>query len=183
MSKLSSRIKLFISILLFAGFAAAMFSFGYSIFENRNRARLDIVNQKNLELLVLQREQQNYEQGKRDLSTLLEKPYPPQELFSKDTKVVGEIRALEDIAQRYSLDFTLQVAGSTEAAPKATGVTGDLLQIPYSVTVTGGFNNILKYIEATEHTNFVYQGTAIELTAIADGDTRAIINSQFYLKP
>ncbi len=183
MSKVSSRVKLFISIISFAGFAALMFSFGYSIMENRNQSRLEIVNQKNLELLVLQREQQNFEQGKRDLATLLEKPYPPQELFSRDTKVVGEIRTLEAIAARYSLDFTLQVAGSAQAAPKAKGVSGELLQIPYSVTVSGPFNNILKYIEATEHANFINQAQAIELTAISDGNTRATINSQFYLTP
>lgn len=183
MTKLSSRVKLFISIFVFAAFAAMMFGFGYSILEGRNQSRLDVVNQKNLELLVLQREQQNFEQGKRDLANLLEKPYPPQDLFSKDTKVVGEIRKLEEIADRYSLEFTLQVAGSAAAAPKATGVSGELLQIPYSVTVIGGFNNILKYIEATEHTDFINQGQAVELTASAQGTTRAIINSQFYLKP
>lgn len=183
MTKLSPRIKLFISIFFFAAFAAAMFSFGYNVMEGRNQARLDVVNQKTLELLVLQREQQNFEQGKRDLSNLLEKPYPPQDLFSKDTRVVAEIRELEELAARYSLDFTLQVAGSSAAAPKAVGVSGDLVQIPYSVTLIGGFNNILKYIEASEHTSFINPAYAIDITAVADGESRATINSQFYLKP
>lgn len=183
MAKLSSRIKLFISIAVFAIFAALMFSFGYGILDSRNQDRLDVVNKKNLELLVLEREQQNFEQGKRDLASLKEQPYPPQDLFSKDTRVVNEIRELEALANRYSLDFSLQVAGSSATAPKAVGVSANLLQVPYSVTVTGGFNNILKYIEASEHTTFINQGYALTIAAVANGETRAVISSQFYLKP
>lgn len=183
MTKLSSRIKLFASIAIFAVFSGMMFSFGYGVLDSRNQAQLDLVNQKNLELLVLEREQQNFEQGKNDLTSLKEQPYPPEDLFSKDTRVVNEIRELEELASRYSLDFSLQVAGSSATAPKAVGVSADLLQVPYSVTVTGGFNNILKYIEASEHTTFINQGYALQLNAVADGETRAVINSQFYLKP
>lgn len=184
MKKLSSRIKLFISIFIFATFAALMFSFGYNILEARNQERLNFINQKNLELSVLQREQQNFEQGKRDLANLMEKPYPPADLFSKDTRVVSEIRELEELASRYSLDFTLSVAGSSASAPKAVGVTGELLQVPYSVTVIGGFNNILKYIEASEHVSFVNQSQAVQIIALPEGaGSRAIINSQFFLKP
>lgn len=183
MAKLSPRIKLFISIAVFAMFSALMFSYGYSILDARNQARVDVVNQKSLELMVLQREQQNFEQGKRDLADLFQRAYPPQDLFSKDTRVVDEIRELEELASRYSLDFSLQVAGSSSTAPKAAGVSANLLQVPYSVTVTGGFNNILKYIEASEHTTFINQGYAVNINAVSNGETRAVINSQFYLKP
>lgn len=183
MTKLNSRIKLFALIIGFAIFAGFMFGYGYSILENKNQARIDEVNAKSLELEVLRREQQNFEQGKRDLATLDEKTYPPQDLFSKDTRVVKEIRELEALANRYSLDFELQVAGTSATAPKAVGVSANLLQVPYSVTVTGGFNNIIKYIEATEHTTFINQALALTIAAVNDGKTSAVINSQFYLKP
>lgn len=178
-----ARIKLFVVIVLFCGFAAAMFTFGYGIIEDRNQVRLDLISQKNLELEVLKREQKNFEQGKKDLENIEQRSYPPQDLFSKDTRVVKEIRELESLAARYSLEFALSVTGSSADAPKATGVGSELLQVPYQVSVVGGFNNILKYIKASEHTSFVTQTHAIDFSAEGDGRTRAAISSQFYLKP
>ncbi|HMQ01653.1 MAG TPA: hypothetical protein PKD79_01120 [Candidatus Doudnabacteria bacterium] len=183
MKKINYKIKLVLLIVIFLAFAGAMFTFGYGILEARNQARLDIVVEKGLELEILQREQRNFEQGKRDLISLEEKAYPPQDLFSKDTRVVTEIKALEILAQRYNLDFDLTVTGTAAEASKATGVSGELLQIPYLVSIEGPYNNILKYIEAAEHTTFINQTQSISLRALDNGMTKADIISKFYLKP
>jgi hypothetical protein len=182
MSKLTYRIKLFIVIVLFAIFAGIMFTFGYGILESKNTARLDLVNKQNLELEVLKREQKNSEQAKKDLATLDQKPHPPSELFSKDTKVVKEIRTLEDLAARYNLDFTMSISGTSKTAEKAPGVASDLSVVPYTVTVDGAFPNVLNYISATEHTNFVTHTEEIHISSIDNGMVRATIASQFYLK-
>lgn len=182
MIKLSSRGKLFIVILVFAFFAAGMFTYGYGIMESRNQNRLDIVNQKNLELELLIKEQKNSEQAKQDLEQLSQKVFPPQELFSKDTKVVKEIQVLEQLADRYNLELGLRVAGTSKNATKVAGVGSDLVLVPYVVTVTGAFNNILKYVESVEHTTFVTQVTSVDISAGLDGDTRAELSSEFYLK-
>lgn len=182
MSKLSYRIKLFIVIIVFAVFAAVMFGFGYTILESRNTTRLDVVNKQHLELEVLQREQKNFEQGKKDLATLDQKTYPPSELFSKDTKVVKEIRTLEELADRYSLDLTLSIAGTSKNAIKAPGVASELFVVPYTVSVEGSFVNILNYIAATEHTSFVTHAQEVQITSMDNAKSRATITSQFYLK-
>lgn len=182
MPKLTARVKLFIVIFSFAAFAALMFAYGYAIIENRNQGRLDLVNQKNLELEVLRKEQTNFEQGKKDIEALASKAFPPQELFSKDTKVVKEIRDLEEFAARYSLEMNLAVSGTSKTAVKVPGVTSDLLLVPYVVTVTGAFNNIMQYIEAVEHSTFITQTKAIDITAIAGGLSRAELSSEFYLR-
>lgn len=182
MSNISARIKLFIVIGAFAAFAALMFAYGYGIMDSRNQARMDLVNQKNIELEVLQKEQKNFEQGKIDLANLSEKAFPPQELFSKDTKVVKEIRILEDLAGRYNLDMNLSVAGSSKTATKVPGLTSELYLVPYVLTVTGAYNNIMQFVEAVEHANFVTQTKAIEITATENGQSRAELSSEFYLK-
>lgn len=182
MSKLSSRIKLFIVIIGFAVFAALMFTYGYGILESRNQVKLDLVNQKNLELEVLIKEQKNFEQGKKDIETLSQKTFPPQELFSKDTKVVKEIQTLETLAERYSLEMDLAVAGTSKNAIKVPGVTSELVLVPYIVTVEGAYNNIMQYVEAAEHTIFATQVKAVDFTAVEDGNTRAEFSSEFYLK-
>ena len=182
MSKLTYRIKLFIVIALFAIFAGVMFSFGYGILEAKNTARLDLVNKQNLELEVLKREQKNFEQGKKDLATLDQKPHPPGDLFSKDTKVVKEIRILEELAARYNLDLTLSISGTSKNAIKAPGVVSDLLVVPYTVVVVGAFNNILNYVAATEHSSFVTHTQGVQISSLDSGSARATLSSQFYLK-
>lgn len=183
MSKVNSKTKLFVVTTAFAVFAGLMFTFGYSIVDGRNQQRLDLVNQKNLELEVLEREQHNFEQGKRDLASIRESDFPPEELFSNDTRVVSEIRDLEALAESYNLEFTLSISGTTETAIKATGVNGELLEVPYAVSVSGSFNNILKYLEATEHTVFINHTHQVQISARTANETRALINSKFYLKP
>ncbi len=182
MRKLSARTKLFIVISVFALFASGMFMYGYGIMESRNQVRLDFVNQKNLELEVLLKEQKNSEQAKQDLELLSQKVFPPQELFSKDTKVVKEIQDLEELADRYNLELNLRVAGTSKNALKVPGVSSDLVLVPYVVTVVGAYNNILQYVEAVEHTTFVTQVRSVDITASLEGDTRAEFSSEFYLK-
>lgn len=182
MLKLTYRIKLFIVIILFVIFAGSMFTFGYGILETKNTTRLDLVNKQKLELEVLMREQKNFEQGKKDLVTLDQKPNPPGELFSKDTKVVKEIRVLEDLAARYNLELTLSISGTTKTATKAAGVASELLVVPYTVTAVGPFPNVLNYIAATEHTSFVNHTEEIQITSLDTGSISAVISSQFYLK-
>lgn len=167
----------------FGIFVGLMFTYGYGILEGRNQARLDLVNQKNLELEVLKKEQLTFEQGKKDLATLTEKPYPPQDLFSKDTKVVKEIKILEDLAKSHSLNFSLTVSGTTKMATKVVGVSGELFFIPYIITVDGAFNNIQKFIEAAEHSSFVTETQQVAITSASEGKARAVLNSVFYLKP
>ncbi len=182
MTKLTYRIKLFIVIILFAVFAGCMFGFGYNILESKNTTRLDIVNKQNLELEVLKREQKNFEQGKTDLASLAKKPHPPSDLFSKDTKVVKEIRILEEFADRYNLDLTMSISGSSKTAVKASGVSSELSVIPYTVVVVGPFVNILNYITSTEHTSFVTHTQGVQISSLGNGNSRAILESQFYLK-
>lgn len=183
MFKLTSRIKLFLVIIAFGIFTGLMFTYGYGILEGRNQALVDTIDKINLELRLLKKEQLTFEQGKKDIATLSQKKFPPQELFSKDTKVVKEITILEGLAKNFNLKFILQVSGTAKTATKVPGVSGDLYLVPYTVTLEGNFNDIQKYIESAEHTSFINQTQSIAVTAIADGKTHAMLYSAFYLKP
>ncbi len=183
MLQLTYRIKLFALLIAFAVFTGLMFTYGYGIMDSRNQAQLDSVNKQNLELLVLKKEQVNFEQGKKDIAALSQKTFPPQDLFSKDTKVVKEIKILEDLAKQYGLEFDLQVSGTTKNAVKVPEISGELFLVPYTVNVTGPFAGIQKYVEMSEHTSFINQTQNITLQALNEGRTRATLKSVFYLKP
>lgn len=182
-TKLTARTKLFAVIIAFVVFAGFMFTYGYGIMEAQNRTQLDTINQKKLELLILEREQENFTQGKKDIAELQSKEYPPQELFSKDTKVVKEIKKLEELASRYSLEMSLSVTGSVETAEEATEVTSELLIVPYTLQLEGAYQNLQKFLQAAEHTAFINHVTQINVEAEETGMVRANLFSRFYLQP
>lgn len=182
MKKLGYRFKIVILLVVFSLFTFGMFAMGYDIFAGRNQSLADSAAQRRLEYDVLVREQKIFEQGKKDLAELESKPYPPEELFSKDTKVVKEIKLLEDTAARYGVSLTLSVSGTAKTAPKVGGVTGDLVLVPYTVTLEGAFENLMKYVQESEHLPFVTYTKVMTINALPNGNSRMVLNSDFYIK-
>src|SRR6476469_3710710 len=126
MKSLTNKTKVILVIAGFIVFALFMFLYGYGILGGRNQASTDAVTAKKSELEVLLREQKSFEQGKKDLAELEKTSYPPEELFSSDTKLVKEIQQLESAAQLYSLDLNIGINGSTKVATKVPGTTSEL---------------------------------------------------------
>lgn len=182
MKNLSFKYKIVIVVVLFLLFAIGMFTYGYNILFSKNQVLADAASQRRLEYDVLQREQLAFDQGKKDLTTLKGEPYPPENLFSKDTKVVKEIQVLEDQATRYELTLNLSISGTTKTASKATGVSGELYTVPYTVTLVGAFENIINYVQATEHLPYISYTKVVNMNAMDDNKVRLIMNSDFYIK-
>jgi Tfp pilus assembly protein PilO len=183
MKNISSKIKIVILVVAFALFAILMFMYGYDILATRNQALADAAAQRHLEYEVLQREQRNFDQGKKDLAELSEKKHPPTDLFSKDTKVVKEIQMLEATAARFGLTMSLNVSGTVKTAPKVPGVSGELYLVPYIVVLNGPFEDIMRYIQAIEHMPFVSYTKLMSLSYDdVEKNVQATINSDFYIK-
>ncbi|MEZ4180382.1 MAG: hypothetical protein R3B41_02630 [Candidatus Doudnabacteria bacterium] len=182
MSQLSAKSKVIILLVGFVIFAVLMFFLVYPYFDKRNKDILAQINTKKLDLIILEREQKNFKQARTDIEDLRSKDYPPQELFSRDTKVVKEIKVLEGIANDYNLDFSLQVNGGVEDFKPVEGLTSELFIVPYSVTLEGAYNNVLKYLGSAQKTSFINHTTVVSIRAIEDGLVEAIIESNFYLQ-
>ncbi len=176
------RIKILVLVGSFFLFAFGMFFAGYGILSRLNQTLADGAAQRRLEYEVLVREQMTFEQGKKDFAELANKPYPPEELFSRDTKVVKEIKLLEETAAKFGVTLRLSVTGTTKTAPKVPGVSGELVLVPYTVTLEGAFENLIKYVQESEHLPFVTYTKVINLTALPDGTSRLTLNSDFYIK-
>lgn len=179
---MSSKFKFILLVVLFAVFAVGMYAFGYNVMAAKNQLLADSIAQRNIELEVLKREQISFEQGKIDLAILEKSQYPPDELFSRDTKVVKEIQQLEAAAQRYDLDLKIAVAGSVKDAKPVEGTSAGLFVIPYSITVDGTPDNILMFIQATERMPFLTHVNTLSINVESAERTTAIIRSEFYIK-
>lgn len=180
--KLGYKPKIVILVAAFSIFAFGMFTIGYDTLDNLNQALADSAAQRRLEYEVLVREQRTFEQGKKDLGELVKKPYPPEELFSRDTKVVKEIKLLEETAARFNVDLKLTVSGTAKTAPKVPGVSGELVLVPYVVNLEGSFENLMKYVQESEHLPFVTYTKKFTISALPDGNARMTLNSEFYIK-
>jgi len=182
MTKFSYKYKIIVAGIAFVLFALGMFMYGYNILDGRNEALADAAMQRAAELEMLRREQKSFEQGKRDLANLERRTLPPEELFSRDTKVVKEIRALEEIAARFGLTFKLSIAGSTKSAVLVPGAASELYVIPYTATLEGSYDELNNYLQEAEHLPFATHTTKVALSALEGGNVRAILSSEFYIK-
>lgn len=182
MNKISNKVKIIIAIIVFIVVAAVMFLYGYGVLSARNQIAADEVAKQRLELEVLEREQKSFEQGKKDLAQLEESNHPPDELFSKDTKVVNEIQQLEAAAQRYNLNLEISVTGTTKTAVKAVGALTELFVVPYQITLDGDFSNMLSFIQTAEHMPFVTHVNELSISVAAENEARTTLTSVFYIK-
>lgn len=182
MRGVTSKIKIIALVSIFILFATGMYLFGYGIMASRNQELTDTIAKRNVDLEVLQREQKSFEQGKKDLAILQKSQYPPDELFSSDTKVVKEIQLMESSAQRYNIDLTINVTGSQQDAMPVAGTSSQLSAIPYTLTLNGPFGNILMFMQSAEHMPFVTHVNNLSLTVSAGDKSRATIGSEFYIK-
>lgn len=180
--KLNSKIKIILVLVGFVLFTGAMFWFGYDIIGARNHALADSIAKQRVELNLLQREQKSFEEGKKDLAELAKSAYPPEDLFSRDTKVVKEIQQLEAVAQKYDIDLTLTVSGTSQTAVKATGTSAELFAVPYKLILAGTFENTLKFMQVTQRLPFITHAKDISVVSTKDDQTRTQISSEFYIK-
>lgn len=182
MKQLSYKYKIIIMVVGFVIFAVLMFWYGYNILDSKNAVLSAAAIERQTEFELLQVEQKSFEQGQKDLASLSEKAVPPSELFSKDTKVVKEIKKLEEIAAQNGLVLSLAITGSTLTAEPAEGTLSEILIVPYVATLEGSFEGIMKFMESTEHLAFATQTSMVDISAQPKGPLRANLNSQFYIK-
>lgn len=182
MKGMTSKLKIIILVTVFILFAGGMYFFGYNIMANRNQVLADSIAKSNVELEVLQREQKSFEQGKKDLAILEKSQYPPDDLFSRDTKVVKEIQQLESAAQRYGLEMIISVSGSVTAATPAEGTFSELFAIPYTINIEGSSDNILLFMQALERMPFITHTNTLSISVVDEDTTSGVITSEFYIK-
>lgn len=182
MRNLNGKLKIIILVAGFAVFLVLMFLFGYGIMGGKNEVLADSYTQRRIELEVLQREQKNFEEGKKELAKLEQAVYPPDELFSRDTKVVKEIKQLEEAAKLYELQMKISISGTTKSATKVPTSSGELFAIPYTITLKGAFANTLLFMQAMEKMPFVTHAKQVDVSVGAENISTTVIASEFYIK-
>jgi Tfp pilus assembly protein PilO len=182
MSNLSYRHKIYITSIILVALALVFFWLVFPRVQKSNAAISGKLFERNKEYQVLLSEQRSFEQGKRDLASFESKPYKPDQLFSRDTSLVNEIKTLEERSSALGLNFVMNVSGTAESAPKVPGTQGSIYNIPYTATVTGSFDNIVTFINYMEHLPFITHTKVLTFTAQSEGGLKATLSANFFIK-
>ncbi len=157
-----------------------LFLYGFKLLDRSNAALALAVTDQRKQLTDLQNELRNYQLGKQDIDALTQKPHHPDDFFSKDVRVVNEIKTLEALGNGTGLDFRLSVSGTAQSGAKTPNVKGEILSIPYTVTLTGPFPNVVAFLETMERLSFVTHVKTIAINSQGD-DVTAVFNATFFI--
>jgi hypothetical protein len=180
MARISNNRKIYVSItawLLASGF---LFWYGFPAFEVSNLVQARKVLEKSKMYQDLQQQQASFQAGKKDLETLAKKPYQPGNFFSQDTSLVKEIVTLENLAATQNVQLDLQVTGTKATATKAP-TAGDVVQLPYTIVLTGTTPDVVSFLEYFENLSFVTHATHIDVSSIKDGQIKATLSAIFFI--
>lgn len=181
MQRLPAKNSIISASVVFVLVSAAVFGYLFPLFDSANTKLSEAVAAARKEYLEVQAEQQSVEQGKRDLATLAAKPVQPENFFSGDTSLVGEIKVLEDLAKSLAVDLDVSISGTAATAPKAKTTT-DIRVIPFTIQVEGEYVSIIQFIEYLEHAKFVTYVKTVTINPAGRSLMSARLDGNFYIK-
>lgn len=173
--------KIIGSALVFCVAVGLVFGYGISWLSHKHEEQLTQILEEKKSVLELRQEQRNIELAQQDLRDLALKNHQPEDFFSKDTALVSDLSMLEAQARNLHIDFTLNVSGTLNTAVKAK-TSSELYIVPFSVQLSGSFNDILAYLDFLEHAPTVFTARSVTVTAAAKGLVSVSLVGNFYLR-
>lgn len=181
MPKFSHKNKIYVSLAIWFVVTFIIFWYGFPVIESGTLAADGQVLAKAKQYQDLQQQQASFQAGKKDLETLAKKPYQPSDFFSKDTSVVKEIETLETLAKSQNLELDLQVTGTKASASKAP-TSSDIVQIPYTIALTGSYSNLVSFLQTFENLSFITHAQGLDIAALKEGQIKATLSAIFFVQ-
>ncbi len=181
MMKLSYKYKIvvLVGVWLVASFILIFYVFGW-INQGSQKKIAEILELKK-EQMELQAEQTSYQLAKSDLELLEKKDIKPENFFSKDTSLVNELRTIEALAEKHNLVLTLSIAGTANTLGKAK-TSGELLLVPYSISLGGEYVDIVNFLKSMEKLSFITHLRTVSFGATGQGKASLTTSALFYIK-
>lgn len=180
--KLSAKNKIVVIGIFWAGVCVLMVSYLFKFLQQSNEQVLAQIKDQQKELLVLQAEKESYDLAQKDLAELGKRTVQPEDFFSQDVTLVNEIKTLEELGNRLNVNLNLSgLSGVVKNAPKAP-TKGQIFAVPYSISLSGSFNNVIKFLETLEHLDFITLITGLNVSATSGGNVSASLTANFYLR-
>lgn len=179
---MSYKYRIIIVASIYILILGALFGFVYGWVDSGNDSLALVIDKQNKDYSDQLAEQRSYEAGTKDLEVLAKKAYQPDNFFSKDTRVVKEIKQLEEVSQDLDIDLKLTVSGTVSEATKANQTAGEIYVVPYTMQATGRFESIVSFLEIIEQLPFVTHVKSLSISALGSGQVNALISANFFIK-
>lgn len=174
------QVKIISSIVAFVILALIVFGLGFPWFTSKLEMSLTAILEQKKTVLELRQEQKNIELAKRDLVDLAKKDRLPEDFFSKDTTLVGDLGNLEAKARELNIEFNLTVSGTIPTAAKAKTLS-ELYSIPFSIQISGPYESLVAYFDYLEHSGSAFTVQTITIGG-SDDKVTANLSGSFYLR-
>jgi Tfp pilus assembly protein PilO len=182
MNSLTAKNKIIAIATAWVVVSALMLFYFFGILDASNQQMVDAIAKEKKDLQTLQAQNQSYLQAKADLKQLEEKEHQPEDFFSKDITLVNELRVLEGLKTKFNLQMQITgIAGSLPSLPKAK-TASSLAMVPYSISATGNFSDVLDFIETLQNLNFITNITNVSVRAAERGQVSVGMAASFYIR-
>ncbi len=182
MNKLSPKIKIYISIVIWLLVSGILFGYVFPRIDQANQDQVTGFANARKNLDKVKAEQESYRLAKQDLENVTKEHIQPDGFFSKDVTLVNEIQTIENMADTYHVTVDLTgLSGTLQNSQKAP-TRSQIFLVPYALVVHGGFTEVLNFLDNLEHVPFVTTINSVSMS-IAAGDTvNLVLGANFYLK-
>jgi len=182
MGNFSAKNKIYVLIAGWVVVIALLFLYGFPILDISNEALVNKHAEQQRTLATLQAEVESFKQAQSELDKVLKQKYSPEDLFSQDVSLVQELRTLEELGQRYNINMTIGgLSGTLRSAQKAKTLS-EVFMIPYSLSVTGSYENTIAFLEHIEHLRFITTVNSVSMGAISENEVSMNLSAVFYLR-
>lgn len=174
--------KIYIAAAAWLIVCLAVFGYFFKILDRQNTATLAQIVGQNNELAVLDAQQKSFTMAKQDLADLAKQSLLPDDFFSQDVTLVKEIQTLENLGNKLQVNFNLSgLSGTVKNAPKAK-TQGDIVTVPYSISLSGSFPRVVDFIETMENLSFITHLTTLSLSGNGSTGVNANLTAIFYVR-
>lgn len=135
------------------------------------------------ELEKLRQETRVLQKLQEDIDNIKRQPVQPEDFFTRDVKLVHEIQHEEEIAAQTGNKIKLTISGTADKAQNVQS-SSVLFQVPYTITLQGRFDGLIKFLDLLENSYFISPVTGLNIqTSAGEGDTNVTttIFANFYI--
>lgn len=182
MGNLSAKNKIYALTVSWVVMIVLLFLYGFPILDSSNEVLVTKYAEQQRTLATLQAEVESYKQAQSELDKVAKQKYSPEDLFSQDVSLVQELRTLEELGRRHNVSLSIGGLSGTLRNAQRAKTLSEVFMIPYSLSVSGSFENTIAFLEHIEHLRFITTVNSVSMGAISESEVSMNLNAVFYLR-
>lgn len=176
------KVKIYGLFVIWLVLCVGVFAYGFNILNASNQVAMDNIAKDQKDIQALQQQEQSFQEAQREVKQMQDAQPQPSEFFSQDITLVKELETLESLGKNLNVKLVISgVSGTIATVPKAPTQSA-LFVVSSSLSVTGGLDQVVNFLQATEHLGFIMSVNSFTFTALGGQQVNASMNIAFYIR-